>query len=351
MLIKTWTFLVTRNQSIDYNTVVAPDFISQAQIRSLLNKASDIDSFEDGKVFIRWIKGSKLGDFTIVFRSAKARRRDIEDSGNDDILKDPFGREISLINGLVFREKPDQILGKIRHIHLVQINKELKEQYRKFWNDDKISDSHVIDLKEDVSSPTINLEELKPLLMDTNSQLPDVLQNRKIASKSTRKNVRLYIRIFASISVLLLLIFLGKIIGSPGSKWTEFKKCQYSIITKDFSFENNKEKDGSKRLKALIEEKSKAWIFLTGSVKVNSSDKKSFDSKISQDQPQISSEQSIPSILIREDEIKMTYHPINAAIGLLENQTIISGKLQVIIVDSVNSEQINQCSILEGSKL
>lgn len=351
MLIKTWTFLVTRNQSIDYNTVVAPDFISQAQIRSLLNKASDHDSFEDGKVFIRWIKGSKAGDFTLVFRSAKARKRDIEDSGNDDILKDPFGREISLIDGLVFREKPDQIWGKIRHIHLIQAHKELKEQYREFWNEDKISHSHVIDLKEDVSSPIIELEKLKPLLMDTNSQLPDVLQNRKLTSKYTGKNVRLYKRIFVGISVLLLLIFLGKIIASPGSKWTDFKKCQYSIITKDFTFDNNKEQDGSKLLKGLIEEKSKAWIFLTGSVKGNFSDKKYLESKSPKNQPQSSSEQSVPSILIREDEIQMKQHPINAAIGLLENTTIISGKLQATIVDPVNSEQPSQCSILEVSKL
>jgi hypothetical protein len=50
MTIQAWTFLISRNQSIDYKTVVAPDFISQAKIRSLLAKVSDDDFTESGQI-------------------------------------------------------------------------------------------------------------------------------------------------------------------------------------------------------------------------------------------------------------------------------------------------------------
>jgi hypothetical protein len=337
MLTQAWSFLVTRNQSIDYKTVVAPDFISQAKIRSLLIKASEDDSSEEGKVLIRSIQGSEVGDLTIVFRVAKAKRRYIEEGGNDDILKDPFGREIYVIDGLVFREKSDKVFGKIRQIHLNQARKELKEQYSKFWNEDKISDSHAIDLIEDVSSPIIQLEELKPFLMTTNGQLTNVVPKRK----SAINKVRLFSLIVIAIAILLLLgLFLGNSIATS-RKLTELQSCRYVTQVEDINFEN-KNKDASKPLQELLDKHPKAWIFLEGDLNVKLSNNQKFDSATKTNKQPNSSERQ-PTITQDDGKLYMKHHPINTAIALLRDQTVTNSKLEATIVETKQKDASSRC--------
>jgi len=348
MLTQAWSFLVTRNQSIDYKTVVAPDFISQAKIRSLLIKASEDDSSEEGKVLIRSIQGSEVGDLTIVFRVAKAKRRYIEESGNDDILKDPFGREIYVIDGLVFREKSDKVFGKIRQIHLKQARKELKEQYSKFWNEDKISDSHAIDLRDDVSSPIIQLEELKPYLMTTNSQLTNVVPK----TKSAINKVRLFSLLVIAIAILLLLgLFFGNSIATY-QKLTELQNCRYVIQVADINFDN-KDKDASKRLQKRLQEllnnHPKAWIFLEGDLNVKLSNDQKFESA-TETKKQANPPERQPTITQDGDELYMKHHPIHTAIALLQGQTVTKGKLKATIVETQKPNASSRCITPEASR-
>jgi hypothetical protein len=74
MSIKVWPFLVGRNPYLDYRTIVAPDFICDAGIPNLLARAADGDLSEPGYAISRKIEGSKVGDFTIIFRVVKAER-------------------------------------------------------------------------------------------------------------------------------------------------------------------------------------------------------------------------------------------------------------------------------------
>ncbi len=343
MLTQAWSFLVTRNQSIDYKTVVAPDFISQAKIRSLLIKASEDDSSEEGKVLIRSIQGSEVGDLTIVFRVAKAKRRYIEESGNDDILKDPFGREIDVIDGLVFREKSDKVFDKIRQIHLNQARKELKEQYSKFWNEDKISDSHAMDLREDVSSPIIQLEELKPFLITTNSQLSEIVPNRK----SARNKVRLFPVIVIAIAIILLLGFSGYIIGTS-LKLTELQNCRYVTQVEYINFEN-KNKDASKPLQKLLDKHPKAWIFLEGNLNVKLSNNQIFEPATKTNKQPNSSERQ-PTITQDDGKLYMKHHPINTAIALLRDQTVTNSKLEATIVETQQQDASSRCITPEASR-
>jgi hypothetical protein len=55
--IQAWRFLVSRNQFLDYRTVVAPDFMCQANIASLLAKAAEGDLTNDDSVYYREIHG------------------------------------------------------------------------------------------------------------------------------------------------------------------------------------------------------------------------------------------------------------------------------------------------------
>ncbi|MEA5592842.1 hypothetical protein [Rivularia sp. UHCC 0363] len=340
MFIKAWPFLVTRNQSIDYKTVVAPDFVSLANIRSLLNKASDDDLCEPGKVYIRWIKGSKAGDFTIVFRATKARKGNIGESGND-VLKDPFGREIDVIEGLVFREQPDEILGKIKQIHLQQALKELKEKYIEFWNEDKISDSNAydIDLREDVFSPIIQLEELEALLISTSSQLPTFVKKNKHPTKLPINRVRLVTLIITAIVISLLLVFFGNMIGAS-QKLAKLQKCRYVYTTTKINFDNQ---DASKPLLKLMKDNPKAWIFLQGELKL--ANNQTFESLPTQTSGQIDDRNPQQTITQSDGKLYIKHHPIRAAIALVKNQTVTDSKLEAIIVDTEPKNEEEEMAI------
>lgn len=342
MFIKAWPFLVTRNQSIDYKTVVAPDFISLANIRSLLNKASDDNLCEPEKVYIRWIKGSKAGDFTIVFRVTKARKANIGESGNDE-LKDPFGREIDVIEGLVFREQPDGILGKIKQTHLQQARKELKEKYIEFWNKDKISDSNAydIDLRGDVSSPIIQLEKLEALLISTSSQLPPVVKKKKSSPKLLQNKVRFFTIIITAIVISLLLVFFSNMIGAS-QKWAKLQKCRYVYTTTKINFSNQ---DASKPLLKLMKDNPKAWIFLQGELKLTNN--QTFESLPTQTDEAIDNRNPQQTITQSDGKLYIKHHPIRAAIALFKNQTVTDSKLEAIIVDTEPKNEEEEMGICE----
>ncbi|MGA9381115.1 MAG: WD40 repeat domain-containing protein [Phormidium sp.] len=125
-----WSFLVSRNQSLDYRTVVAPDFMCEAGIAGLLARVTSGDLTEEGKALYREIRNSKVGDITLVFRVIEAIAEDIGISGNG-VLKDLFGREIYLIEGIVLKGIVPIIL--IAANNLEEAHKRILGDYRKFW--------------------------------------------------------------------------------------------------------------------------------------------------------------------------------------------------------------------------
>ncbi|MBD2471563.1 WD40 repeat domain-containing protein [Nostoc sp. FACHB-145] len=131
MSIKAWPFLVSRNLYLDYRTVVAPDFICNAQISNLLARAADGDLTDANKVICRKIIGSKVGDLTLFFQVLKGTKADIGHSEDTTAIKDSFGREIYLIRGLVFNQYLDTISLTLQDFG--KLYSQLKEAYCKFW--------------------------------------------------------------------------------------------------------------------------------------------------------------------------------------------------------------------------
>jgi WD40 repeat protein len=128
--IQTWRFLVSRNQFLDYRTVVAPDFMCQANISSLLAKAAEGDPMNDDSAYCREIRGSKVGDLTIIYRVIEAQAKDI-DPEIDGALKDSFGREIFWIEGIVVKGINAPISVTLEYLELN--HQDLINDYRDFW--------------------------------------------------------------------------------------------------------------------------------------------------------------------------------------------------------------------------
>ncbi len=127
--ITAWSFLVSRNQSLDYRTVVAPDFMCAAGIAGLLARVTEGDLTEQGTALYREIHNSKAGDITLIFRIVEARAEDIG-TGNG-VLKDLFGREISLIEGIALQGRVSNIVMTANHLE--EAHKRILGDYRKFW--------------------------------------------------------------------------------------------------------------------------------------------------------------------------------------------------------------------------
>ena len=128
--IQVWFFLVGCNQYLDYRTIVAPSFMCESKTASLLAKVAGGDLTEIGTAYYREIHNSKVGDLTLVFRviEATSENTGIEGQG---VLKDLFGREIDLIEGIVFK-------GLLEDVAVTEelevIHEKLIYCYREFWN-------------------------------------------------------------------------------------------------------------------------------------------------------------------------------------------------------------------------
>lgn len=128
--IQAWRFLVSRNQFLDYRTVVAPDFMCQINIASLLAKTAEGDPISEDHAYYREIHGSKSGDLTIVYRVREAQAREINDD-LEGILKDSFGREIHFIEGVVLKGIQASLAITIENLE--SNHQRLAEDYRDFW--------------------------------------------------------------------------------------------------------------------------------------------------------------------------------------------------------------------------
>ncbi|MDZ8184161.1 MAG: hypothetical protein RMX96_04765 [Nostoc sp. ChiSLP02] len=352
MRIQAWTFLISRNQSIDYKTIVAPDFISEAKIRSSLTKATEEDFLESGRISIREVKGSEVGNFTVVFRSVKARSKDIGEEGNE-VLRDPFGREIYWVEGLVFRKNLPEIQYKVGETHLNQAHQELQDKYREFWYEDKLSISDV-DWIELTSEPGNKSRVLEPLTIRLKPQLPEhrsseeqkIKNSKYVLSKFGRNTTSLFKFVLITITGLLFL---------TGILWKVWSNSQLPSIclykTQDVPIQFNRQNQnpsspevlfGIEKLKKLKQEHETAWIWLNGYLEVEND----FANRI---QNEVDKHKKIKGITIVRDEkiqsrLNINNHPIGLAIALLENKKVANGKLDATIIEPI-SQKASSCNL------
>ncbi|XWK90052.1 MAG: hypothetical protein U7127_08395 [Phormidium sp.] len=360
MTIQAWPFLISRNQSIDYKTVVAPDFIAQAKIRSLLGKVSEEYLSESEDISIREIQTSEVGKFTVVFRSVKARSNDIG-KNRDEVLKDPFGREIYWLEGLVFQGSINQIYNKngksykIDETSLEQAHISLQEKYRNFWNEDELSVSNQIELKA-VSSDSKNFRVLKTLDLRQHPPLP------------ARPNIDAKFVLIAIGVLLLLIVILNQVISGilSAQQLKSIENCVYVTRRIKIELTNGKE-DGNKFFNEVKQNNPNAWIFLNGSLSLDEAYQylkdlpeknknlmqrikdKNKDNTNKNPTPAIkftTKEEPKPTLEVDQNnqlKINMSYQPIDGANTVLKDKIITKAdNLEAIIIEPTLSENGNQ---------
>lgn len=129
--IDAWPFLVSCNKYLEYRTIVAPSFMCEARTSSILAKAAEGDLTEPGTALYREIHNSKVGNLTLVFRVVEATASATGIEGNG-VLKDSFGREIYLIEGVLLRELMSDFV--VTHEEFEVVHKQLVNYYREFWD-------------------------------------------------------------------------------------------------------------------------------------------------------------------------------------------------------------------------
>ncbi|MCL1468120.1 WD40 repeat domain-containing protein [Argonema galeatum] len=157
-----WPFLVSCNRYLDYRTIVAPDFMCEIGDTKILANTAGGNVTAENVAFYREIHKSKVGKFTLVFRVIETTLEDmgIEGSG---VLKDSFGREILLLEGIVIKGLiPDVIVTKnaleIAHGMLIQ-------PYREFWEctrSEPATPSVCFSLPQDSSEFCLQYQRLQP---------------------------------------------------------------------------------------------------------------------------------------------------------------------------------------------
>ena len=125
-----WLFLVSRNKYLDYRTIVAPDFIVDANASGLLSSFTDGDITKDNTAYYREIYAPQTGELTLVFRILEVTGKDINNDRNE-LLKDLQGRSISVIEGIVVKGIVSNF--EINQKDFVKIHEQAMVYYQQFW--------------------------------------------------------------------------------------------------------------------------------------------------------------------------------------------------------------------------
>lgn len=204
--IEAWSFLVSRNQFLDYRTVVAPVFMCELNVTSMLAKAAEGDLTEGNSAWYREVHGSKAGDLTLVFRVIKATSEDtgiqieaISDNlevYRSGLLKDSFGREIQLIEGIVLKGIGAEV--RITQRSFEQIHPQLIEKYQEFWKyttSQPVIPSDLFYLNNE--GIELELKVLKPYVLEIRKQAPktekspEILVSQSVSTQSWENNGKL----------------------------------------------------------------------------------------------------------------------------------------------------------------
>ena len=179
----TWPFLVSCNKYLEYRTIVAPSFMCEARISSILAKAVEGDLTEPGTALYREINNSNVGNLTLIFRILEATASDIGTEGNE-VLKDSFGRAIYLIEGIVFIDLITNSVVTEENFKL--LHKQLMNYYRNFWNcttTNPAIHSEPFDLQVDSSlAESLKYKRLKEYTVSSKRQ--DLINPTKLVKKS-----------------------------------------------------------------------------------------------------------------------------------------------------------------------
>ena len=335
MSIEVWPFLVSRNRYLDYRTVVAPDFICEAKTGNLLARVTTGDLTEPGKGFIRQIFGSKVGDFTIVYRILKATQKDLNSQVGDEILKDQFGREILLIEGVVIQEIKTQKNVFISQKNIEEIHHKLTGGYTKFWehrDPHPATPSDKLSLSIDSSSRPLQLEEKE--LFQVESPISNHNQEKKslgfIKSWSNNVNYVVFLTIILAVMVAIGWIYRSEIWGT---------KIVYDCSTteeKNITFESKNDIDDV--LKKLQKENPNATIFLNGYLILESP--KKWENLPKREELSKSVNYTVN---LEGDILKLKDHPLDLAIAQLPDQKVGDiSKLQDYLLNLADAKLRNQ---------
>ena len=219
-----WAFLVSRNQSVDYKTIVAPDFIDAAKLRGLLTRVTDSGLTPENTANIRWIQSSTTEDFSIVFRVIKATAADIGESSGA-ILKDSFGRDIFLVEGLILQETPNFLWESIDFSHLEQAHTQVQVHYQRFWHTNATAISQSFPWQAGSSRRILKLKELEPIVPPPKSRQSGKVSKENVSENPLprKRSIKLQSNFFpilvtTAIVVILLVSSIGNIAGKLISK-------------------------------------------------------------------------------------------------------------------------------------
>lgn len=311
MTTKVCPFLISRNRYLDYRTVVAPDFICDAKISNLLARVAEGELTEKGKGFIRNVIRSKVGDFTIVFRVIKATEKDIDITKGSNILKDQFGREIYIFEGIVAQGIIENFA--ISDSDFQKIHQRLTTNYEEFWGLTEPtpavpSQAFILDM-ENVTNPII-LEKLE--LFDLTPKPSKPVKQTNISTNGNIQPNKLSGKFWLILILTAVIVsFFGKVLlGNPillGCAITLEEKIEFQPGANNISDQLKEQKK---------EYSENASIYLSGSLKIESTNNiknKEFSGK-SKKQPTIK--------LSKDNRLVMEYHPIDLAISDMKNQKV-----------------------------
>jgi sRNA-binding regulator protein Hfq len=133
MKIEVWPFLVGRNRTLGYRSIMSPPFLFEAGVSTLLAEATGGRDSEPDTVTFREIQGSPVGNISLFFRigPAKGQAYGMEDA---EILKDEGGRAIRLIEGFALRGRIQAIDNfVVTHKDFYVTHEAVKHAYHEFW--------------------------------------------------------------------------------------------------------------------------------------------------------------------------------------------------------------------------
>ncbi|MBD2682540.1 MULTISPECIES: WD40 repeat domain-containing protein [Nostoc] len=132
MSIEVWPFLISRNKTIGYRTITAPEFLIENKLSMLLAEVAGGELTEQGYAILREIHDSPVGNLTLIFRVTRAEKHFIGEK-EEGILRDYNGRPIDWIEGVVFRGFMPEVVIPVNVFQKVHI--EVEKWYCEFWKE------------------------------------------------------------------------------------------------------------------------------------------------------------------------------------------------------------------------
>jgi hypothetical protein len=149
MQIPVHPFLVSRNRSLDYRTVVAPKFMCDNGVAHELARAAGGSLTPPDHILYREIQlpspENLPENLILVFRVIEANQQEIYSNASSETLTDLFGREILWIEGFIIQDKVNLLHITLEAFEIV--HKQLLPSYRLFWESTDLFEVPIIPSK------------------------------------------------------------------------------------------------------------------------------------------------------------------------------------------------------------